>query len=271
VSPAVSDQNTASGEAPKRVAVAVPVLAAALTDEARVSLRHLLSHLGAHEVYAVCPEDVAGSIPELPAKPLAARWFRSRAAYSRLLLREEFYALFAEYVYLLVYQLDCLVFRDELLSWCDRGFDYVGAPWTRTAPDGTPYFTGVGNGGLSLRRVASFRRLAARSGRRLGRALGRGRILAARAAAAAPRGPGAVRLTLAEPYPYEDKFWSLEAPKLDPSFRIPPPELAVSFSFETEPRFCFEANGRRLPFGCHAWAAHDRAFWEPHLLREAAG
>lgn len=70
---------------------------------------------------------------------------------------------------------------------------------------------------------------------------------------------------LRNPWPYEDKFWSLEAPRLDPSFQIPPPEVAVAFSFETEPRFCFEANGHRLPFGCHRWMTHDPDFWRPFL------
>jgi hypothetical protein len=65
---------------------------------------------------------------------------------------------------------------------------------------------------------------------------------------------------------YEDKFWSEEAPRLLQTFRVPPPEVAVAFAFETEPRFCYEQNDRRLPFGCHRWSTHDRAFWEPHLL-----
>jgi hypothetical protein len=32
------------------------------------------------------------------------------------------------------------------------------------------------------------------------------------------------------------------------------------------PRLCFELNGRKLPFGCHAWQRYDRGFWEPYLL-----
>jgi hypothetical protein len=140
-----------------------------------------------------------------------------------------------------------LLFSDELGTWCERGYDYVGAPWTRRTPAGEPYFTGVGNGGLSLRRVGSCRRVLANRGRsRLRKAADLAR----------------------NPWPYEDKFWSLEAPRLEPSFRIPSPEVAVAFAFETEPRFCFEANGRRLPFGCHRWMTYDPEFWRPHLLPE---
>jgi Protein of unknown function (DUF5672) len=41
--------------------------------------------------------------------------------------------------------------------------------------------------------------------------------------------------------------------------RVATVEDALQFSFETCPRECFEMNGRRLPFGCHAWE-YDRAF-----------
>ncbi len=69
----------------------------------------------------------------------------------------------------------------------------------------------------------------------------------------------------------EDKFWSFRARLFDPSFRIAPVEKALEFSFECFPRYCYELNGRRLPFGCHAWAKHDRAFWEQFIDLKAAG
>lgn len=65
-------------------------------------------------------------------------------------------------------------------------------------------------------------------------------------------------------YQNEDLFWA-RASALLPGFRIPPPETAVSFAFETEPSFCFEYNNRNLPFGCHQWEAYDPAFWKPHI------
>jgi hypothetical protein len=230
-----------------RVAVVVPTQSLELGADARQSLRHLRAFANAYDCFAVLPEGLQGTIAGLPAKRFAASAFRSTSHYSRLLVSDEFYRSFSHYDYVLVHQLDCLLFADRLAEWCERGYDYVGAPWTRHSPAGEPYFTDVGNGGLSLRRVESCRR-----------------VLAARQRSTLANVRGALR----NPWPYEDKFWSLEAPRLDPSFRIPTPEVAVSFSFETEPRFCYEANGRRLPFGCHRWMTHDRAFWEPHLLTD---
>ena len=65
----------------------------------------------------------------------------------------------------------------------------------------------------------------------------------------------------------EDSFWSFEAKKLYPDFKIAPVEIAVSFSFETGPRYCFEKNNHCLPFGCHGWTQYDREFWQPYLLK----
>ena len=30
---------------------------------------------------------------------------------------------------MLIYQLDAYVFKDELLNWANKGYDYIGAPW----------------------------------------------------------------------------------------------------------------------------------------------
>jgi hypothetical protein len=227
------------------VAIAVPAQTVELTSEGRQALRHLKAHLGAYDAFAVLPDALTDTLADLPAKRFPAGAFRSTSHYSRLLLSDEFYAEFSDYDYVLVYQLDCLVFSNQLDAWCDRLYDYVGAPWTKRNANGEAYFTDVGNGGLSLRRVESFRR-----------------VLGAWKRSLLMRASDAWR----NPWPYEDKFWSLEAPRLDPSYRIPPPEVAVAFSFETEPRYCFERNGCRLPFGCHGWARHDPEFWRPHLL-----
>jgi hypothetical protein len=78
--------------------------------------------------------------------------------------------------------------------------------------------------------------------------------------------PGRARQFVRDRYVWEDKFWSNDAPRIVSDFRIPPPEIAIAFAFESEPRFCFEQNGGRLPFGCHKWEAHDPTFWAPYIL-----
>jgi hypothetical protein len=250
------------------VAILVPIHRPRLDEDERTSLRHLCAHLGAHDVTAVSP--VGLEVPvDVPVRRFDARHFRNLHAYSDLLLSRFFYDAFREFEYVLVHQLDCLVLSDELDAWSGRGYDYVGAPWVRRDAKGMPFFTGVGNGGFSLRRVEACLRvleLSESPGQRIRLAAAQATAAARRSAARLPRVRDAVRAGYAARFRYEDKFWSEQAPRLLPGFRIPPPDVAVAFAFETEPRFCFEQNGRRLPFGCHRWAIHDRAFWEPHLL-----
>jgi hypothetical protein len=168
--------------------------------------------------------------------------------YSRLLLSRELYERFGAYEYVLLHQLDALVLRDELADWCARGLDYVGAPWFPTADVDFVNEPAVGNGGFSLRRVDAFLEVLSVPG-------------VEREAARWVKGKSR------SPFEkHEDLFWSFEAARYRPEFRIASVEEALGFAFEVEPRRAFELAGRRLPFGAHAWARYDRAFWEPYLL-----
>jgi hypothetical protein len=249
-------------------AVVVPAFRERLDDDERLSLRHLQTHLGAYDAYAVLPESSRLTLPELEPVRFDDRHFRTHRDYSRLMLSGELYRRLDRYEFVLVHQLDALALADQLDHWCNQPHDYIGAPWVRRARDGNLVFAGVGNGGFSLRRVESFLRVIEIRQRAVNRAASSARHVAGVARRIA-REPHHARQLVRDRYVYEDKFWSLEAPRLVPGFRIPSAEVGVSFAFEREPRFCFEQNGRRLPFGCHRWRAHDPEFWEPHLLRGA--
>ncbi len=232
---------------PQTVAVVVPHFAPELTVDERISLRHLQHHLRAYDCYQVVPESLDAVLDGLAVARFPDRFFTSAASFSTLQLTRAFYRRFEGYEHILMYQLDALALSDRLLEFCAGDYDYIGAPWV-----GAPWLErpAVGNGGFSLRRVPSF--LRALESRRA----------QAREATGRPR-PGSVRYRIGD---NEDIFWSFEAPEVDPDFRIAPVEEALTFAFELAPRTCFQLNGRRLPFGCHAWARYGRDFWEPHLL-----
>ena len=237
---------TATGPSPvtvassrKRVAVVIPVPRMPLQRDEEISFRQLRHHLFAYDSILIAPATLDVDALGLPVRRFPDSCFTSVGSYNRLLLTPTFYDAFSDYEYILTYQLDCLVFSGDLDRWCDRGWDYVGAPWFpnfTAGPEGGLWR--VGNGGFSLRRVDAFRRLLQRSD---------------------------VTGFLEGYHGQEDVFWSFEAQQFDPGFRIPEPAEAVAFSIESNPRHCFELNGNALPFGCHYWNRIDRPFWE-HFL-----
>lgn len=258
------------------VAVAVPIYRAELAADELQSLRHLDAHLERHDRFFVAPSSLRPRHPGFEVLPFPDACFTSIESYSRLLLSTSFYRAFAAYRYVLVHQLDALVFSDRLATWCEAGYDYLGAPWLIDPEVPEKGFSRVGNGGLSLRRVdACLRVLESRrhvdGGPSLVRVLTaplpdlprhrllkRVRVLReARLGARAYAGLYTLN---------EDHFWADRAALFDPGFRVAPVDVALGFSFERAPRYCCERNGGRLPFGCHAWSRWDRAFWEPHLL-----
>ena len=89
------------------------------------------------------------------------KYFTSVAAYSKLLLKSYFYKTFYNlgFEYSYIFQLDCYLFRDELLYWINLGYDYIGAPILATNSDwgeNSSNIDYVGNGGFSLRNNKTF-------------------------------------------------------------------------------------------------------------------
>ena len=269
-----------------RVAVVVPQHRFPLMEEERISLRHLRKHLGRFDRYVIGPDALPDELPDFRLRRFSHDYFTSPNGYNRLLMTREFYRAFAAYEYILIYQFDCLVFSGDLEPWCRKNWDYVGAPWFRGwKNDPTGGFWKVGNGGLSLRNVAGS--LAVLDSRRpfhdpeargketrFFKSSPRLRALVCRVKTKFHQHgyKNSVRWRIGElcehPECHEDMFWSLDARVFRPEFRIPEPREALPFSFEMAPRYCFKENSERLPFGCHAWARYDRAFWEPYLLHD---
>lgn len=292
---------------PPSVIIAVPVYRSTPDADDELSMRHLKQHLGGHPIAWVAPEglDLAAYQRRLPGCRVASfhpDHFRSQGAYNRLLRSAEFYRAFANFEFLLIHQLDCLVFSDQLPHWAATPYDYIGAPWIARTGNSVRWI--AGNGGFSLRRVEAMRRVFTsrrfkrtaprrmidplahidRKFRLLPDAWLRRRMPLPEEANIPPcrwqgadlrdvrrtlfwNMQGGVRAYLDRTTLHEDLFWCLVAPLFDPALRVAPPNAAVRFAFEMEPRWCFAQTGGGLPFGCHAWQKFDPAFWEPFLLR----
>lgn len=220
----------------KKCVIVVPAYKPQVSEDERQSLIRLRSVLGKYDIRLVCPEGMDVQEYSFPlgetwvSERFKADYFKSRLDYGRLMNSVEFYERFADYEYMLVYQPDCWVFRDELEDWCNKGYDYIGAPffvkWFRERN------LFVGNGGFSLRKIESMIKYIKKFG---------GKNL-----------------------PHDgtdDGFFSANYGK---TLNIPAPEIAAEFSLEVSPKQQFERT-KKVPFGCHAYKKYDWDFWKQYI------
>ena len=216
-------------------------------------------------------------------------YFESVSGYNSLCYKTDFYHRFSSYDYMLIYQLDAWVFRDELQYWCDKGYDYIGAPlfWSYSENNYTTKISSVGNGGFTLRRVSYCINILSMPKFR----------------------PYLKPMRILKVYYnyciYSDKYkkwrnrikvipfcflkfigvynnlnyyinkrqvnedivfgsnakyaWGVKA-------NIPSFKDAACFSFEVHPEFLYHSLGDRLPFGCHAFEKWDYdSFWRDYI------
>jgi hypothetical protein len=247
----------------------------------QVSLQQCVKVLGRHPMRLVCPVgmDVAAYrriAPGLEADFIPSHWMASYRAYNRMKTLPFLYRRYAAYEFILSYELDAFVFRDELLHWCEQGWDYIGAPWfdgyERANEASSPL--GVGNGGFSLRRVQAalrvtrscqlihpfcevfreWRQVESRSWRRYWWLL---RNLTTR---------NCFHHWFNRYADNEDLVWSAAGARV-PGFKVAPWCVGAEFSFEVNARRLYRDIGR-LPFGCHKWMGIQPDFWRPFIEAE---
>ena len=236
-----------------------------LTKYEEISLNRALKVFSDYNKYLIISEDTD---PQYFLDPntfivikLPKLHFENVNTYSTLLLSDFFYNHFVTSEYILIYQLDCFVFKNNLKDFL--GFDYIGAPWFNSQNHAAnsiintlifrkPFWalklviswflrtktSGVGNGGFSLRKVDKFLEITADE-----------------------KIKKIIVQWVKNKRPHEDIFYSYIIPLFAPDFKIADISTALKFSFETYPRKCFALNNQELPLGCHAWAKNDIQFW----------
>lgn len=240
------------------VAIVIPVYRPEFTEAEKASLKQCMNVLSRYAVKVVKPRslDLKWVVAEYPAIEFVSfddAFFSGIDAYNRLLTSAGFYKGFSEYEFILIYQLDAFVFRDELADWCKKGFDYIGSPSLHqeefdSLPEGSGQIFAdalsrrrfVLNGGLSLRRIPAFIRYLKIYDRFY------------------PAWKG-----------NEDMLFSQEATRLIPMklfMKLPTWQEALRFSFEKSPAASYELTNRQLPFACHAWERYDPEFWSSYIV-----
>jgi hypothetical protein len=249
-----------------QVAIVIPFYKPVLDTEEMISLAHVRHFLDHYDRFLLAPSSLSTcGYEDFQVKRFADSFFTGIPAYSHLLLSPTFYEAFAGYEYILIYQLDALVFSDQLSSWCTFGFDYIGAPWLKSTHHPEKGFSRCGNGGFSLRRIQSFLRVL-NSSRYRTEPAPYWRDVLTMPLPDLHKWRGWQRLQMRLRILHEDHFWADRAHLFDANFKVAPVTVGLQFAFECAPGYCYAQNNHRLPFGCHAWTKWDKTFWQPYLL-----
>lgn len=253
------------------IVVVVPIYRPDLSEKEHVSLGRCVEILSEYTIVVVKPESlnidlVLSKYSLLKVESFPDEYFADLRAYNKMVLDESFYSRFLSYEYMLIYQLDAYVFKDELFFWANKGYDYIGAPWipqeecflakssrlrlrlnyyyydlvgSENRKKLKYYNYQVGNGGLSLRKVSKMIEVI--------------RYYS-----------GKISLLLADEQPFypEDIFLLIELTCRKCRLRKPSFKEALKFSMESNPEWAYNYNEKQLPFGCHAWFHKSySAFW----------
>lgn len=229
---------------------------------------------------------------KITVKCFERHFFTSVAGYNKLCYNIDFYSAFYNYDYMLIYQLDAWVFRDELKMWCEKGYDYIGSPFFKDISSKEPNslytkeMLNVGNGGFSLRRIRYCIKLLERwkwipyltprylwkmySIERTSDSCGKIYLLFLIFCKIILKSFGyrnTLNYFIKSGRVNEDFYfstWAMQAWRV--KVNLPSCEEASYFSFEMNPSYLYNLNGKKLPFGCHAFEKWEfDTFWSKYI------
>lgn len=252
-----------------------------------LSLIQCTKILNSYPIYFICPNGL--NIEEYKKKCMESEvavkfkyfdeeYFNNLNGYNKLLTSIKFFESFSEFKYILIYQLDAWVFKDELKYWCNRKFDYIGAPWFEGWGNAKKKsnIIGVGNGGFSLRNIQTGINITKKLIflKRLKIFWFRSKFQAfvnfdkiinlLRKKLKIVGNTTSLNLLFEQDF-QEDIFWTKVVSSNFTNYSVAPINDAIRFSFEVNPSLLYEMNKQQLPFGCHAWEKYEPAFWEKFI------
>lgn len=247
------------------VKVVIPFYKTDLSEDEELSLHCCKNFLKNYPIVFVQPKGLDSSSfitnNDVEVINFPKEHFESIESYNKLMLSDFFYEHFLDCKYILLFQLDGLIFKDELEYWCKKDYDYIGAPWLvqpksfvchisnflnpKFEKSRNIIFNKVGNGGVSLRKVASFYKISKTQ-------------------------KDLIQSFRKEDeqcvYKAEDVFWSIKVPELYPDFAIPDYKEAIKFSIDRKPKLAFQLTNQKFPFACHGFTKPKvKNFWKEKL------
>lgn len=252
----------------KLVVVVIPIYKNNLSLKELISLQQCLNVLNNHPIVFISPigldttfyEELCENKTKFKIEYFEDFYFKDILGYNNLMLSANFYKTFFNYKFILIYQLDAFVFRDDLIHWCNQNYGFIGAPhlphqnrpgefqWLKNYAKFLNAFnsifnrnhkiSNVGNGGFSLRKTRTCYWLV--------------KIFKNRV----------------KKWGNEDGFFKYWGNLLHPFIKLPKDEIALNFSIELMPKESLKKLNHVLPFGCHAFEKYDWETWKPYIINE---
>ena len=268
----------------KPVVITIPLYKSELTENEKCSLIQCIAVLKKHPIVLVCGKNLDISKYEEIFKSHKKEFscerfddsnFKNIDSYSKFCLSDFFYERFTNYKYLLIYQLEAFVFKDELEDWCAKDFDYIGAPWNLEVLEKMTHtkFECGGNGGLSLRKIETMLKLmkfnlknktiyTRKSYKDIFNLYKKRKPISNLL-----NTPKHIYIYIFQNFIFkefvtnEDLVIAKFAKKFINDFKFAPKEEAAKFSIESFCEYFYELNRKTLPFGSHNYFSH-LDFWE---------
>lgn len=240
----------------KTCAIVIPIYKTDFNIIDKTSLDFLIENSSEYTkenypVYLIGPEKINPELENLSKylskgnfkveiKTFEDKFFKSTASYSQLLKNHDFYKVFDNFDYILIYQNDCLMIEDNLKQWLDKDYDYIGAP-ILSDRSGWKKVPIVGNGGCSLRKVKYFKNVTNPKGAFLKKYK---KQLSEEVSARGPEGY----------QDYEDLYFA-ELIAYYYGMKRPTFKQSLDFAFDMNPDFAkvFKTDPNKLPDFIHAY------------------
>jgi hypothetical protein len=255
-----------------QICIVIPIYKDTLNEFEVISVERCIHVLSDYQIHFIHPKGLKldfykSKFSEVQNyKGFDSKYFRDLYSYNLLMLNENLYKSFQQFEYMLIYQTDCYVFKDDLKLWADKEYDYIGGIWFenyRDDPNTSAKMWFPGNGGLSLRKTSSFYKLLTSK-----KSLGFKKLDKDKELLKKDNKFNFFKWNLLLPfrllgyknnfnylskiYKFNEDVFFMEASVKYKKLTSPSVEEAISFSWDRHPEYLYKLHGE-LPFGCHAW------------------
>ncbi len=253
-----------------KLAIIIPQIHGTLSESAQLSYDLLLKNSQEYPKFILYPEGLKLDFDtsNFTLINLDPSNFASINSYNSMLLSKWFYKLFINYKYILIYQNDALLLKNNIHEWLSKKKSYFGAPYFRK----NGKLKSVGNGGFSLRNVKDHLSVLESNNIHLSkltlpilRQYFKWTYFKYWIKYFISRDKDKKENTFIVNFNRaEDEFWIYFAPLFSKKYILPKPHDAIGFAAESMPDIIFKMNNG-LPLGAHAWEKHNKEFWIKHI------